>query len=51
VAKRNYEDDYHEQHHLLIDPLRHMMEVVEDARLQAIMTLISAPLPTPSNFL
>ncbi len=32
LMAENYEDDYHEQHHLLIDPLRHMMEVVEDTR-------------------
>ena len=26
----NYEDDYHEQHHILIDELRRKMVVVED---------------------
>lgn len=30
LMAENYEDDYHEQHHLLIDPLRRKMEVVED---------------------
>ncbi len=27
----NYEDDYHEQHHILIDGMRRKMVVVEDS--------------------
>ncbi len=30
LMAENYEDDYHEQHHFLIDPLRRIMEVIED---------------------
>lgn len=31
LMAENYEDDYHAQHHILIDGLRHKMVVVEDA--------------------
>ncbi len=30
LMAENYEDDYHAQHHLLIDPLRQKMVVIED---------------------
>jgi len=31
LMAENYEDDYHAEHHILIDGLRHMMVVEEDA--------------------